>query len=281
MRPRRRAAAWAALALIGALGCDRGAQPEEDAARSGERDGGGYTERFIFLGSTPDTAMAAVVHYVARGSGSTTVHRTRAWLGSGEGWEPLIADDWRSPRLREPERLIPYGELRMLLDDGGDLDALLIRRSEPPIRITMLAPLDELPDTSDASATLHDAVLSVGDASYPGALLRIRQRLEPGLNERLDGLLSLPQGFAAVIGTVGGGLRAFGPAASGLLLRLERSGDALRWSTPDGRSGELRPLAETWRIREGLGAPRVEALRGMLPAGTDSVPALAVVESGA
>ncbi|MFW6331168.1 MAG: hypothetical protein ACOC3J_05525 [Gemmatimonadota bacterium] len=166
----------AVLVLAMFAGCENGAPwppGHQETAAEPRRDFGpsaAYERRLVYLGPGPELPTAAVFDFSAL-TDSTGVRRAlRARLFDGQGWTSLVDQSWRMERMRDPWRIVPHGDLSMIVGDAGELGAL-VHRGEPVVR---LAPGSRLAEASPGAGTqlvLREAMLLAGDSTGSGLLL--------------------------------------------------------------------------------------------------------------
>jgi len=139
-----------------------------------------YERRIIFLGPGQRLPSAAVVDFVAL-SDSVGVRRgVRARLADGADWTRLMDEGWEMDRMRDPWRLVPHGPLRLVVGDGGELNALVFRR-DAEVRLESGGALAGYSPDPGTQLVLRDARLAIGPELVHGILLdaQLGRALDP------------------------------------------------------------------------------------------------------
>lgn len=157
-------------------GCEDGtpwSNGEETAEEETRQDFGvtaAYARRLIFIGPGSRLPTAAVFDFTAL-SDSTGVRRgLRARLLSGPAWETLVDAGWESEPMRDPWRIVPGGELRIVVSDGGELAAVTYG-GEPEVRLEPGPLLAESSPDGGTQLVLRQAALRVAGETVRGVLL--------------------------------------------------------------------------------------------------------------
>lgn len=129
--------------LLGVItACDRGNGPDTDSRQTAESAPTvAYTRRMIFVGGRVADPAIVVFDHLALAGPTAVERRAGFWRATGEDWEPLLDLKWADDPIREPWRLVPHGPFRFLVDDAGEVEALLIRGDTKRFR---LAPLGRI-----------------------------------------------------------------------------------------------------------------------------------------
>lgn len=129
-----------------------------------------YARRLIFLGPGQRLPTAAVFDFTSL-SDSVGVRRgVRARLLTGDVWEPLMDAGWEFEPMREPWRVVPGDELRIVVDDAGELAAVAVD-GQPGVRLQPGALLAESSPDVGTQFVLRQATLRVDDEAVRGVLL--------------------------------------------------------------------------------------------------------------
>jgi hypothetical protein len=117
---------WMLAFLVAACGQ---ATPDPPAEPEGENTGTGGTEtyerNFVFAGFTGDSVF--LVPWLMRtAAGPDSVRREASgWLGRRGTWDAFFAERWTTPPTRAPSRVLPFGGLRLLVQDGDVVDGII------------------------------------------------------------------------------------------------------------------------------------------------------------
>ncbi len=94
-----------------------------------------YERNFVFASLTGDSVF--LVPWLIRTTvhPDTVVREARGWLGRGGTWDPFYAERWTTPPTRTPARILPYGDLKLLVNEGDVIDGILFE--EGPRRLEL------------------------------------------------------------------------------------------------------------------------------------------------
>jgi hypothetical protein len=126
----RRIAAGVALLLT--VGCGR-AEPEAPARSEGDSvdatDSSGaiptYERNFAFAGFTGDSVILVPWLMRAAAGPDSVVREARGWLGRRSTWDAFYAERWTTPPTRAPSRILPNGNLRLLVQQDDVIDGIV------------------------------------------------------------------------------------------------------------------------------------------------------------
>ncbi len=123
----------AGAALVVLLAACGEAQPDPPARTGGAAvdasAGGGqvptYERSFAFAGFVGDSAI--LVPWLMRTSAGqdSVVREAHGWLGRRGTWDPFYAERWTTPPTRAPSRILPYGSLRLLVQEDDVIDGIV------------------------------------------------------------------------------------------------------------------------------------------------------------
>jgi hypothetical protein len=172
---------WSTLALAitaGAVACGNGGEPGRERDRAGQSrvDFGptaAYERRLIFLGPGQRLPTAAIVDFGALSDEDGLRRGVRARLADGNDWTRLMDAGWSMDRMREPWRLVPHGPLRLIVGDGGEVAALVIR-GDVEVRIEPGGSMAELTPDPGTQLMLRQGRIGLGGSLVSGVLLDIQ-----------------------------------------------------------------------------------------------------------
>ncbi|HUH11653.1 MAG TPA: hypothetical protein VMK65_01030 [Longimicrobiales bacterium] len=238
------------LTLLALGACERASAPGT-AEAGGEEEPAApalalYRRELLFL-PAGEEGGAVVLTAQVRPAADRALRGTHAWLRRGGEWTPLLQDQWEAAPLRQPWRILPHGTLRVLVEDGGELESLIFGRAADAPRLNQGPVSGEWTSGPQARVLLREGELLAGAAAAPGLVLDV----ELGATALpatpmgaalflIDGdgtavaALRLPEGELRLL-TFAGAL-----AEEEALVRLERAGAG--WRLVDAEGGDV--LAE-------------------------------------
>lgn len=165
------------LLAVFVYACDRADGPRP-AARSGGSDGGGlaasYERNFLLLSRQENSPVVAVLDFSAVEAPESVRRSAAAWLLRDGGWQRLIELEWDDEPIREPWRLVPHADLRVLVGDGGEIEALVHRADSTGFRLLPSPAVTEWSTGDAAQFWLRRGELRLDDRSIMGVLLDLQ-----------------------------------------------------------------------------------------------------------
>lgn len=107
-----------------------GAVVGEPAADSGNFVEGVYERNFVFASLEGDSAFMVPWLMTATQTPDSVVREATGWIARGGVWDRFYAQRWRTPPTRAPNRILPHGELGLLVRDEGIVDGIVFE--DPP-----------------------------------------------------------------------------------------------------------------------------------------------------
>lgn len=250
-------------AVVAAAACDSDAPwtSETEPTVEEQRDFGrtaAYGRRLIFMGPGEPLPTAAIFDFTSLSDSAGVRQGVRARVLVEGEWQPIMDSGWRLDPMREPWQIVPGEDLKLMVNDAGELSAVA-HRGEP---YTRLEPGGLIAETSADAGTrfvLRQAVLGVGSETTPGILLdaQLGRALDPGVvptgadratpiaRPGAEGLLVNDSGFYVV----------FAASASGAVAWISHGGrDEVQrgvslapaaWAPADD---EALAMPSTWRV---------------------------------
>ena len=225
------------LGLFAACGDGTGLGGAGGGARASKRVAeASYGRHLVFVSGSAEAPRAAVFDFAILLASDSIYRTARVWLGQPEGWTRLFDSEWSDAPMREPWRLVPHGPLRLVVDDAGEIDALLLR-TDSLLRLSTMPPRGEWSPTEALRFRVRQAGLDIGGEALAGVLLDVHAGAE-GAMEGAPGKLFVTDG-------------------SGLLLVVSDADGSPAWLRSGAReetfdSVSVAPLdsvgADGWRI---------------------------------
>lgn len=129
-----------------------------------------YGRRLIFMGPGERLPTAAIFDFTTL-SDSVSVRRgVRARVLLDEEWKPLVDTGWTMEPMRDPWRVVPGGDLGIVVNDAGEFSALTYR-GEPDVRLQRGSLLAESSPDAGTQFLLRQASLTVAGETVRGILL--------------------------------------------------------------------------------------------------------------
>jgi len=126
----RRSAVLALVAFAIACGESEPAPPAEPLGEGTEAGGTGgeiptFEQNFVFANVSGDSVFL-VPWLIRSASLPEGVRReARGWLARSGTWDAFYAEEWTTPPSRAPGRFLPFGDMQLLVQEGGIVDGII------------------------------------------------------------------------------------------------------------------------------------------------------------
>ncbi len=95
------------------------------AAASESVPGRSYERYLVFATVTADSLIMVPWLFETATQPGAVVREARGWLGRSGTWESFFAQRWETPPTRIPARILPHGNLRLVVRDGNSVDGII------------------------------------------------------------------------------------------------------------------------------------------------------------
>lgn len=174
-------------ALLASAACDNGAPwtAETEPAVEEQRDFGptaAYGRRLLFMGPGEPLPTAALFDFTSLSDSAGVRQGVRARLLVDGEWQPLMDSGWRLDPMREPWQIVPGDDLKLMVNDAGELSAVA-HRGEPGTRLEPGGLIAETSPDAGTRFVLRQAVLGFGEETVRGILLdaQLGRAIDPGV----------------------------------------------------------------------------------------------------
>ncbi|MDX1492679.1 MAG: hypothetical protein R3253_01295 [Longimicrobiales bacterium] len=89
-----------------------------------------YERSFVFASLEGDSVFIVPWLMTATQMPDSVVRDAQGWIARGGVWDRFYAERWRTPPTRAPNRILPHGELGLLVGDEGSIDGIVFE--DPP-----------------------------------------------------------------------------------------------------------------------------------------------------
>lgn len=110
-------------------------RPGDSAAPGAERSV--YEQDFVFASVTGDSAFLVPWMMRATARPDSVVREARGWLSRGGAWEAFYAERWATPPTRTPARVLPHGDLKLLVQDGDVVDGIIFEEGARRLELAL------------------------------------------------------------------------------------------------------------------------------------------------
>lgn len=231
-----------------------------------------YGRRLIFMGPGERLPTAAIFDFTTLSDSVSVQRGVRARVLLDEEWTSLMDVGWIMEPMREPWRVVPGGDLRVVVSDAGEFSSIAYR-GEPAVRLQRGGLLAESSPDAGTQFLLRQATLAVDGETVRGILLdsQVGRAVDPaevgpspvpptdGPAARDDGKVTpiARPGVEAFLVNTSGYYVVFASSADGEVAwvsyagmdDLQRGGvlEPTAWSEEDGDEGTDRQPTQ-WRI---------------------------------
>jgi hypothetical protein len=134
------AIALGAIAIAcGEPAADPPATPSGGGAEPSAEDGASptYEQSFVFASVSRDSAF--LVPWLMRTTvyPDTVLRETRGWLERSGVWDAFFSARWTTPPTRSPSRILPYGSLKLLVQEGDAVDGIIYEQGARRLEIAL------------------------------------------------------------------------------------------------------------------------------------------------
>jgi len=122
-----------------------------------------YEHGFVFMAEAGDSVLLVPWLMRTLATPDSTLRDARGWLGRAGAWEAFYGERWATPPTRTPGRILPHGDLSIVVRDGDLVDGLLFGDGPRNLEVAMgevlaawIGPTGETLDLMEGAAYLSD-----------------------------------------------------------------------------------------------------------------------------
>lgn len=175
-RPLRSAALSAGLLAL--VGCG---QPDAEfettpqgspaATSPGNLPGKSYERNFVFTTLLGDSTFVVPWLLETSTRPGTVVREARGLLNRNGMWEAFFAEEWETPPTRVPARVLPYGNLRLVVREGDALEGIVFEEGSRNLEVALGTVLTEWVGPRREVFQLLEGSLYLSDQRVSGMVL--------------------------------------------------------------------------------------------------------------
>jgi hypothetical protein len=96
-----------------------------------------YEQSFVFASVRQDSVF--LVPWLIRTivSPDTVFREVHGWLARSGAWDAFLSESWTTPPSRTPSRILPYGNLRLLVQEGDVVDGIIFERGTRRLELAL------------------------------------------------------------------------------------------------------------------------------------------------
>jgi hypothetical protein len=138
---------------------------------SGNSHGRVYERNFVFMTLTKDSAVIVPWLFTTAVRPGTEDREVRGYLARGAAWDPFYHQDWETPPSRAPWRILPHGNLHILVGDADAIEALLFEDGPRKLELDLSNSLITWTGMRGQQFQLLNATVYLADQRIPGIAL--------------------------------------------------------------------------------------------------------------
>lgn len=141
-----------------------------------------YSRRLVFMGPGDQLPTAAIFDFTSLSDSLGVRRGLRARVLLDQEWTTVLDAGWTLEPMREPWRIVPGGDLKVVVNGAGEVSALAVP-GEPGVRLQPGSRLAEGSPDAGTQFVLRQATLTVGDETIRGILLdsQLGRAVDPAL----------------------------------------------------------------------------------------------------
>lgn len=168
------------ILAVGLVACGEPA-PEPQAAPAGADAGGDgaaganpvYEQSFVFASVSEDSVF--LVPWLMRTTvrPDTIIREAHGWLERSGTWDAFYSATWATAPTRTPARILPYGNLRLLVQEGDVVDGIIFEQGARRLELTMGDSRASWGGPRGEAVELVDGVAFLADERVAGVILHM------------------------------------------------------------------------------------------------------------
>lgn len=143
-------------------------QPQRDPAETAGRS---YERNFVFTTVTGDSILLVPWLLETTTLPGTVEREARGWLNRSGTWEAFFAERWETPPTRSPARILPYGNMRIVVRENDVVDGIVYQEGSRSLELSLGSLLTEWAGPRGEVFQLLEATLYLSDQRLGGLAL--------------------------------------------------------------------------------------------------------------
>jgi hypothetical protein len=169
------------LLLLAAASCSR--EPATDAPASAPttpadtagsvEEGRTFERNIVFLSERRDSVLLVPWLITAHTIPGGVRREARGLLARGGSWEQFFTDAWQTPPTRQPWRVIPHGQMRLVVGEDDQVQEILFDEGPRQLEVALenQNPLAEWSGQHGETVRLLDGSVVLAGARVPGLVM--------------------------------------------------------------------------------------------------------------
>ena len=145
--------------------------PPDTVTAEGFQEGRVFERSIVFLTPRRDSLLMVPWLVTARTLPGSVSRDARGLLARADSWEAFFSDSWETPPTRVPWRLIPRGQMRLVVGDNDDVQEIIFDEGLRQLEVTLGEPLAEWSGQRGETVRLVDGSLVLADTRVPGLVM--------------------------------------------------------------------------------------------------------------
>jgi len=151
----------------GAPAANGSVQPDSAASFSGRV----FERNLVFMTTRQDSSLLVPWLTSARTHPGGVRREARGYLARSGAWEPFFADAWDTSPTRLPWRIVPRGQMRLIVGGDDALEQILFDEGPRQLEVVLQEPFVEWSGTGGETFRLLDGALILSSTRLPGLIL--------------------------------------------------------------------------------------------------------------
>jgi hypothetical protein len=149
------------------------AEPEavQDTVAPDSAEGQVFERSIVFLTPRQDSLLIVPWLLSARTLSGGVSREVRALLSRADTWEAFLTDEWETPSTRMPWRVLPHGQMRLIVSDGDRLQEIVFDEGLRQLEVALGEPRAEWSGQRGETVRLLDGSLVLAGTRVPGVVM--------------------------------------------------------------------------------------------------------------
>jgi len=148
------------------------------SSTSGNSHGRVYERNFVFMTLTKDSTVIVPWLFTTATLPGTEDREVRGYLARGGVWDPFYHQEWETPPSRAPWRILPHGNLHLLVGNADAIEGLVFEDGPRKLELDMSNSLITWTGRRGQQFQLLNAAVYLSDQRIPGVALDMSRARE-------------------------------------------------------------------------------------------------------
>jgi len=153
--------------------------PSEEPTPTAEGPGRSYERLLVFLSVREEEPVLLPWQFESRTRPGGVDRTVDAALLSGETWEAFFEASWSGPPSRAPWRLLPRGEMALIVSESDRLENVIFRQPPNELDLALGNPYVDWSGPRGEGVRVSEAALVVANLRTPGSVVDVSRNWRP------------------------------------------------------------------------------------------------------